>query len=349
MRILYMHNINGVAETFAHELRCRGHFTELYEPSLVGGGAAPPLKIALMPFRVLDMRHIVGKLNTDYFDIVHIHWASYGVFGPRSKIPFIVHCHGSDVRNRLQQPFFRLMLSPIFRQASAVMCITPDILPIVQSVRSDAVFFPAPIDTELFAPEEDSRGPLSQPWIILLFARLDSTKGVDISAQGIARFVQRHAGVRVRLLDWGDLRSQYKQQYSNRFEFIPPVSPFEVADLIRSADVVVGQVALGALGLSELQAMSCAKPVIASFRFGGAYSALPPICQATSAEEVDEHLEHLFQHSEEAKALGQRARTWVIQHHGYRTLVDKLEAYYRSIVDISIYESASERHDSIRG
>ncbi len=349
MRILYVHNINRVAETYAYELRRRGHFTELYEPSLVGGGAALPLKIALMPFRVLDMRHIAGKLNSDYFDIVHVHWASYGVFGPRTKIPFIVHCHGSDVRYRLQQPFFRQMLTSIFRQAAAVMCITPDLLPIIQSVRPDAVFFPAPIDTDLFAPEENSRQPLSQSWTILLLARLDSTKGIDITTQGIARFVRRHRGIRVQLLDWGDLRSQYKQRYSDRFEFIPPVSPFEVANLIRSADVIVGQVALGALGLSELQAMSCAKPVIASFRFGEAYSVPPPICQATSAEEVDEHLEYLFLHSEEAEVLGQRSRTWVIQHHDYRTLVSKLEAHYHSILGVSANEPAREQDYSVRG
>src|SRR5579864_8250151 len=103
VRILYMHNINRVAETYANELRRRGHTTELFDPSLVGGGAPLPIKIAWMPFRVLDMRHIVRKLNPNYFDIVHIHWASYGVFGSLAKkIPFIVHCHGSDVRYRLQ-------------------------------------------------------------------------------------------------------------------------------------------------------------------------------------------------------------------------------------------------------
>ena len=336
MRILNVNNINRVAEICGSDLRRRGHFVALYEPSLVGGLAPLPIKFAMMPRRIFDLGRIVGKLNPDYFDIVHIHWASYGVLGSVSRIPFIVHCHGSDVRYRLMQPFFRPMLTTIFRQAAAVMCITPDLLPVVQSVRADAIFFPAPIDTGLFAPREDEQEHLSQPWTILLFARLDSTKGVDISTQGIARFAQRHTGTRVQLLDWGDLSAQYKQQYANRFEFVPPVAPGKVAYLIRSADVIVGQVALGALGLSELQAMSCAKPVIASFRYEDAYPTPPPICQATSAEEVDEHLEYFFQHPEGARALGQRARAWVIHNHDYRTLVGKLEMHYHSIVEMPV-------------
>src|SRR5205814_10049809 len=62
-----------------------------------------PVKMAFMPWRVLDMRRVVGKLNRSHFDIVHIHWASYGVLGLASRIPYIVHCHGGDVRHRLQR------------------------------------------------------------------------------------------------------------------------------------------------------------------------------------------------------------------------------------------------------
>ena len=333
MRILNVNNINQVAEICGDDLMRRGHTVKLYEPTLVGGLAPLPVKAALMPRRLLDMRQVVGKLTPDYFDIVHIHWASYGVLGAVSKVPFIVHCHGSDVRYRLQKPLFRALLTRIFQQATTVMCITPDLLPVVQSVRPNALFFPAPLDTERFAPMEERQQSGSRPWTILLFARLDSTKGIDISTQGIARFAQRHADIRVQLLDWGDLRRHYKELYANRFEFLPLVSSSEVGDLIRTADVIVGQVALGALGLSELQAMSCAKPVIASFRYQDAYPVPPPLCQATVAEEVDEHLEYLFQHPGEATMLGQRARAWIIQHHDYRNLVSKLEAHYLSILE----------------
>lgn len=330
MRILYVHNINQVAEVHAHELTRRNHVVKIYEPNLTGGLASLPIKLAMMPGRVLSLRHIVGDLSPHLFDIVHIHWASYGILGLASRIPFIVECHGTDVRHRLKEPFFRSLLTAIFSRAASVICITPDLLPIVQSIRPDAIFFPAPIDTERFTPAEDKQ---SRPWTILLFARLDPEKGSEIAIEGILRFVQRHPGVRVQLLDLGPLKEEYKQSYGKRFEFLL-VPPEHVRQLILSTDVIVGQFTLGALGLAELQAMSCAKPVICSFRYEEAYSTPPPLRQASTAEEIDWHLEHLFQHPEVAEALGQEARGWVIRYHNSQILATRLETIYQSILSI---------------
>jgi glycosyltransferase involved in cell wall biosynthesis len=332
LRILYVNNINQVAEVFAHELQRRGHSTELFQPSLLGGFAPMPIKLALMPMRVLDMGRISGKLNAEHFDIMHIHWASYGVLGSLSSIPYVVHCHGSDIRERLNQPFFRPVLTSILRRAASVLCITPDLLPVIRSVRQNVIFSPAPIDTDRFIPCQGGQ-PLSQGcWTILLFARLDPEKGIDVALQGITRFVRRHTDVRVQLLNWGPLKKVYRYRYGERFEFLPLVAPDKVHHLIQAADVIVGQFALGALGLSELQSMSCAKPVIASFCYGDAYPTPPPLFQATTAEEVDEHLENIFLHPEVGMAIGREAREWVIKYHCYRNLAANLERLYQTIV-----------------
>lgn len=330
MRILYVNNMNQLAKTYGKALVQRGHSVKVYEPSFVGASAPLPIKLAMMLVRILTMSRIVGHLSPKYFDLVHISWASYGVLGFVSRVPFIVHCRGSDVRFRLKHPFFQSMLKPIFRRAAMVLCSTPDLLPIIQSVRPDALFFPAPIDTERFAPKEHGQ---PQPWTILLFARLDPNKGCETAVQGIARFAQRHPDVRVKLVECGSEKEKYKRQYRGRFEFVPFVASGVVQPLIWSADVVVGQFFLGALGLSELQAMSCAKPVIASFRYEEAYPTSPPLCQATTAQEVDEHLEYLFQHPAGATELGQRARKWVTSYHSCEVLAVKLEMLYQSILN----------------
>jgi glycosyltransferase involved in cell wall biosynthesis len=334
MRILYIRGINQVAKIYASDLRQRGHSVTLHEPSLTGNLAPLPIRLAMMPGRVLDLRHIVGQLSPRYFDLVHIHWASYGVLGFLSEIPFIVECHGSDVRYRLQHPFFRTMLASVFRRARAVLCITPDLLPVVQSVYPGAIFFPGPVDTDQFRPMEDKQNHLSRPWTILLFTRLDAIKGPEIATQGIALFTERHPDVCVRLLDWGSLKEQYKRLYGQRFEFIPCVPSTEAQRLLWSADVVVGQFNLGILSFAELQAMSCAKPLICSFHYEGAYPTVPPVCRANTAEEVDAHLENLFQHPEVAAAQGQNEREWVMKNHDHRTLSVRLETLYKSIVEV---------------
>ncbi len=328
MRILHVHNINQVASIYTSELAKRGHSVAVYEPSLKGGFAPLPVKLAFMPQRIFDLRHIIGSLNTNHYDIVHIHWASYGVLGLASRIPFVVQCHGDDVL----VPTFRPVLAPIFRRAAAVIGITPDLIPLIQAVRPDALFMPGPIDTELFAPLNNNEVATSRPWTILLFSRLDPKKGPEIAMKGIVRFADRHPGVRVKVLDRGTLKEGYRRRYGERFEFISVVPLNEVPHLLQEADVVVGQFLAGALGLSELQAMSCAKPVIASFLFDDVYPVPPPLCKATNPEEVDEHLENLFQHREVATALGSQARNWAISFHDKKVLVAQLEALYKSIL-----------------
>jgi len=332
MRILQMNNINEIASIYANDLVRRGHAVTVYEPNLRGGLAPLPVKLALMPERIFGLRHIIGSLNPNHYDIVHIHWASYGAIGLVSRLPFIVHCHGTDVRDRLNQPFFRQGLSLLLKRAAAVLCITPDLLPIVREVRPDVIFAPGPVDTMQFAPNGIKPQRLPDSWTILLFACLDPDKGTETAIQGIVRFVDRHPGVHVKLLDCGRLKERYRRDYGKRFEFIPLVAPNEVPHLIQEADVVVGQFLAGAMGLSELQAMSCAKPVIASFLYDEAYPTPPPLYKATSPEEVDNHLENLFQHREEAIALGNKARDWVISYHDKKALVAQLETLYESIV-----------------
>ena len=330
MRILQVNHINQVAYIYGKDLSRRGHFVDVYEPDMIAGLAPLPVKLALMPRRLLDMRKVTGKLDKNYYDIVHIHWASYGVLGLMSKVPFVVHCHGDDILC----PTFPPILKPIFKRAAVVMGITPDLVPLIQSIRPDALFLPGPIDTDRYRPvtEVDNEGGGERPWTILLFGRLVSKKGPEIATQGIAQFAARHPEVRVQLLDWGELKEKYKKRYGNRFEFIPPVAQDEVEQMIWSADVVVGQVALGILSLCELQAMSCAKPVICSFRYDDAYPSSPPICQAATPDEIDEHLEKLFQHPEAGAALGQKSREWVIENHDYRMLAGRLEELYQTII-----------------
>jgi len=330
MRILHVETINRVASTYASALDRRGHVSTIYEPSLRGGGRPLPIKLAMMPARVLDLRPLVGMLNRDYCDVVHIHWASYGILGFFSQVPVVLQCHGSDVRERLRTPLYRAVLAPVLRSAGAVLCVTPDILPVVRTLRPDAAFFPAAVDTVRFAPDN---GAHARPWTILLLARLDPTKGADVAMAGIQAFGERHREVRVLVLDWGPLKRVYRDRFGAQFDFIPRVAPEAVPHLIQQADVIIGQFGVGALGLSELQAMSCAKPVIASFRYPDAYSTPPPLANASTGDAVEAELDQFYWHREEGTALGRRAREWILQHYDCNLLAARLEYLYRQMIE----------------
>ncbi len=327
MRILHINTINQVANLHARGLTELGHTNVVFAPSTAGGNASLPVKLAMMPGRVLDLRRVAGQLNRRHFDIAHINWASYGALGLLGSIPYVVECHGSDVRQRLTSPRWQAILRRVFGRAAAVLCITPDLVPIVQTVRPDAFFFPAPVETARFTGLPVA-APGGAPLRILLFARLDREKGAEAAAEALSRFKARHLETLVRLIDWGELAPEMRQRYGDHFAFLPRVSPEEIPLLLAGADIVVGQTVAGAIGISEIQAMSAGLPVIASFRYPAAYATPPPILEATNMEEIEAHLEALATARDRIPILGAQGRAWAVANHDYALLARRLEVIY---------------------
>src|SRR5579859_6409366 len=127
VRILHVDTVNAVAYAYADILERRGHVCAVERPSLKGASGSLLVKLAHMPGRVLDLRRITRLLTPDRFDVAHIQWASYGVLGLAGHIPYVVQCHGSDVRYRATDSRFRPLLRHIFRRAGAVLYMTPDL------------------------------------------------------------------------------------------------------------------------------------------------------------------------------------------------------------------------------
>jgi glycosyltransferase involved in cell wall biosynthesis len=333
MRIIHINTINQVANMHARGLNALGYTSTVYQPNVRGGLAPLPVKMALMPVRLLDLLATSQRLTKRNYDLAHIHWAAYGMLGRLGHIPYVVQCHGSDVRDRISSRIHRPLLQQIFSHASAVLCTTPDLLSVVRQARPDASYMPGPIDTDQFQPGPGARG---RPWTIFLFTRLEPGKRVDLAMEGIERFAQRHPDTRIRLLDWGELADIYRQRYSARFgeriEFIPRVEPSKVQFLLHDADVVVGQFGIGALTLSDMQAMSCGLPVIMSFRYADEYSNPPPLLNASTPAEVEDRLEFLYRTPEHREYLGPRARQWVIEQHGIPAVAARLDMLYRTIL-----------------
>lgn len=327
MRIIQVNPLPGnpIPALYEAKLAARHHTMGMCTPSTAGAGRASPLKVLAMPGRVLGLQDVVRQLRPRHYDVAHIHWASYSFLGLRSHIPYLVHCHGSDVRYRLRKGSYRALLGPGLRRAAAVLYATPDLADVVRSVRPDAIFMPVPIDVESFTPE-DARP--DRPFTVMLFGRLEPGKGSATAMEGIVRFAERHPDARVMTIDWGILSKDLQRHYGHRVEFLPRTTPDRMQQIVRQADVVVGQIVLGALGLSEFEAMSCAKPVIASFRYSDVYAAPPPIGNATSAEEIEQWLERLYQQPEQAAALGRDGRAWVRAHHDSDVLIQRLEQIY---------------------
>ena len=150
MRIAEINDIASVASEIGAGLRARGHEVTLFHPRLVGAGLHPQIKPITAPIRALDWIDLIRRIRAGNFDLVHIHYAYLGNIGALGGFPYILHCHGTDLRGEtaVTRPLIRRALA----EARHVFYSTPDLEAYVARVRDDGEFLPNPIDTVQFRP-----------------------------------------------------------------------------------------------------------------------------------------------------------------------------------------------------
>ena len=138
MKILHVHNIAHIPPLIVQELEKRGLDADFVED-----------------VRTVDLRN---------YDIVHGHYAvnraTIRAFRGARKlgIPFILHCHGSDLRRVSPQGrkklggFYGAISSHLRKRASHIFLSTPDLI----EYEPKGEYVPNPVDMEAFRPIPDS-------------------------------------------------------------------------------------------------------------------------------------------------------------------------------------------------
>lgn len=325
MRILHVNDIAGVGTTLTRELRRMGHDATLRRLRLVGGGAPTGIKILLSPVRLAELAAVQLESARGRFDIVHYHYAYVGALASLGRRTTAVHCHGTDVRAGLRDPLRRPLVLLALRSASLVLVATPDILPAVRAVRPDAVFLPDPVDTAAFRPL--AREPDGTIRVLLISAPL-AIKGIEHVAAAV-RPLMGTPGIVVHAISRGPGDARRFRELGVP-TLIPAVPHDRMPELISAYDIVVGQAAVGALGMSELEALACGRPVVAPFRYAAAYGSPPPLVGADVSDpgEATAEIRRLAADTDRREAIGRESRAWVERHHGARRIADRLVELY---------------------
>jgi glycosyltransferase involved in cell wall biosynthesis len=132
-------------------------------------------------------------------DVVHAHWwMPSGWIASRIGVPYIVTCHGTDVR-MLESPLWRALAAPVFRRASAVTTasefLARDVARVFPGVAARTSVTSMPMDLEMF--EQGAREEKASPPRVLFAGNLIASKGVDVLIEAIA--LLRGRGVRCQL------------------------------------------------------------------------------------------------------------------------------------------------------
>jgi glycosyltransferase involved in cell wall biosynthesis len=254
--------------------------------------------------------------------VVHIHYATQGVIALAAGRPYVIHCHGSDVRGARPGSLRGRILAPILRRAALVLYATPDLAADVRRFRNDAVFLPNPIDTGAFTPG----GAATRD--VLLATSLDQVKGSRQAIDALDLLLAERPQTTVTVVAAGPMRHEARAVLGGRVRFVAPVAHETMPDLLRDHRVAVGQFRLGILSQLELEALACGIPMVTGFHHAEAYPDPPPIVGADVAADIAARVKQLLGDEVGRSERGSSARAWVLANHDFDRVSERLcEAY----------------------
>ncbi|MCC6383125.1 MAG: glycosyltransferase family 4 protein [Dehalococcoidia bacterium] len=333
MRIAEINDIASVATDLAEGLRARGHQVTVMRPRLFGGSLPWMVKPVVGPVRAVEWAQIIREVHAGHFDMVHIHYAYLGMLGVLGKFPYILHCHGSDVREIT--PFTRPMIERALRQAGRVFYATPDLADYVLERRPDAEFLPNPVDVQLFRP----LAPARESRAVFVCCALTPIKGAQRILDACRRLAALRPDIQVTAIRGGE--------YTAAFEALPNVTLIprqprgQLPDVVARHGVVLGQALLGAAGMAELEAMAAARPVVTWFRYNRAYPEPPPLIRAVDGYDIAQAVIRLVDGADEREGVGLAARAWVQRYHDVDSVAARVEAAACSLIAEQAARAAS--------
>ena len=172
-----------------------------YRGDLHRRAPSAPLVALGVPIMLGALRLAFARAVREFHpDVVHAHWwMPGGWIASSSRTPFVVTCHGSDVRMLGTSAIARSLAARVFRRAAAVTTVSrflaQDIARALPSVGDVAQVAPMPVDLEFFAQGRET--PREVPPRILYAGNLLESKGVADLVDAYA--LLRADGVRCRL------------------------------------------------------------------------------------------------------------------------------------------------------
>ena len=323
MRILHINDVANVASTLVAGLNRLGHQAELRRLRLPASRRGTALKILALPARLAEWAAVNREVRAGHYDVVHIHYAYLGWLGILGRYPYLLHCHGTDVRQGLYDPLRRPLVIQSLRRARRVFFSTPDLAQHVRPIRPEAIFLPNPIATDHFRPlAKGEEGPPR----ILLISQLSPVKKVCVAFEALRQVLAAHPGIQVTALDYGPERALYHG--TPGVAFVPPVPHEAMPRLINDHDIIIGQFGIGSMGMAELESMACGKPVICHFTYGDWYPEPPPLFATDQPAQVAAYLAALLEDPALRRQRGEAGRAWVERYHSYLSVAQRLAEIY---------------------
>jgi glycosyltransferase involved in cell wall biosynthesis len=144
-------------------------------------------------------------------DVVHAHWwMPGGWFASWGRVPYLITCHGSDVRLLERGDLVRRIALATFRGAARVTTVSKflaaDIQRMLPALQARVQVTPMPVDVRGFLA--GTRTPKVDPPRLLYAGNLVPSKGVDVLLKAVAELARRGVTCELKILGEGPSRSE---------------------------------------------------------------------------------------------------------------------------------------------
>jgi glycosyltransferase involved in cell wall biosynthesis len=307
LRVLQLGDVAGVAEALRLAV---GEQAEMLSLPMSQPGARWPArwKVFAAPLRVIAAVRTSRQIRTRRPDLVHVHWVPNALAAVLAGLPFVLHAHGDDVRDvrGWQGAVTRWLL----RRARLVIYSTPDLARFV-----DGVWLPNPVMPLQGGGNVEAR--------VFIASRPEESKGRGVA---IAASELLGSGVAIDALAGGDLT------HHDNIQPLPEMPNNRFRETLASHAVIWGQFKLGALGLTELEAMSAGRAVVCwiSEDVAAAYGGDIPVVSTRDPARVAEETIRLLDDARARYKLGAAASAFVRQWHAPARVGQQLAGLYDS-------------------
>ena len=183
-----------------------------YTGDLHQGTLFSPLAALAFPgFLLAFGRAVRAAVRRFHPDLIHAHWwVPGGWFVRRGDIPYVITCHGSDVRLLERGEVVRKAAAGVFRRAARVTAVSnflaSDIARLLPGMDAKVVVTPMPVDVARFQTGRTT--VKAEPPRILYAGNLVPSKGVDLLLEAVAELVRTGVRCELKLLGQGPAQSE---------------------------------------------------------------------------------------------------------------------------------------------
>lgn len=300
------------------------------------------------------IKKLVKTIYNEFrFDLIHAHTALPDGFAALQlkdiyNKPVVVTIHGNDLHGTINKNAACLSaVSQVFQRADKVITVSSKLLKIATQAfgpsRNVSVIGNGfPMEKLSFAipnckiQEKDFRS-------ILSVSNLITTKGIDINLKAFSQLVSKYPDLKYIIVGYGPKMAHElkkladKLGVADRTVFTGWQHHNQVFEHMACADIFSLPSWTEAFGVVYVEAMACGKPVIG--------------CEGEGIEDFVEHgktgmlvkprdvdsllsaLDFLLSHPEEARAMGDRARKFVLENFTWDKNAEKTIMVYEEVLD----------------